>query len=388
MPVVDLSMMGLEGQQSFYQNKLANASANAADANAEKDRFAVQEAKELEELGQVAAARVKARYGRMNPNDDFNAEDMAQSMSSLADPLEMTAEVMMEAGKFETAQDLLNDASEIRKRESDIKGAAFTQQQTRLTNIQKGAEIAATKLGTAQNEDEWQQGIKEMEALGVIEPELMEKIKYMPYDPDVAEYFRQQGIKAGEQARLELQQQNIDNTEEYRATQTANQDRLFEFAQQRHRDAENHRRTMEKAAGPKGTAAGAPGKDVLASVKRKLLSSVFRGVEGGDVDAAADYIASSAQQMVREDKTISWDTAVGRAILVADKAGMFQTEETGNWIERRLSANFPKRFKGPKAAKFSILPLPQDRAKMKKGQAYQTARGVAVWNGTEFETAE
>lgn len=385
MPV-DLSKIGLEGLES-YQSRMESASRTTYnEALANKTNVEVAAAERQQALADEASAALndiamgKKRTSGVDPGS-------VETMSG-ADVLETTAQVFARGGAPETAMEMFSKAAEIRKKENDIDNDKVLAEQRRLENIIKGADVVGRYLGKARNQSEWNFGIKKLQEQGIMEPELIQQLAQMPFDEDVAAYFADQAISNSDQAKLDmdkLTQDRLQRQGDIEATQAQQRITL-----QAARDAETRRHNLqiEKASGNKSGGAAAPNKAEVDSAGAALRSAgVFKGLvageEGEDFNTAADYIASNAKALIQTNKSLDWQTAVQRSILMAQTQGMFSTTEgEGKLLGIFGSETPPKaKFEGP-------LPMPKTKAEMQPGKIYITSRGRAKWNGSVFEPVE
>lgn len=389
MPV-DLSKVGIEGLESFSQRQYMDAQANHLNELAKSSEFEREETEKMNAIAQQAMGDIGSNKRRVG----FSEGDAAEQMDSLAQPLEVLSDAFLRAGIVKQGSKLASDASEIRKREADMQQNKSLDRQRQLENIMKGSQIVASTIGIAQNEDEWRQGLKEVEASGLIEEGLMEQLKQMPFDPKVAAYFRARAISAADQARLDMTAQSMQDTEEYRAATLAQRDRTERRQEAERQDIKNYRERMIKLAGGKSAGTAIPTENELKQTRTLLKHEIFKDVDlddevnANELNAAALSITSRAKEKVRENKALTWETALQQAIIESQASGRFETIEGSEGL-----FGFGKE---PKKVKFgndgksaeTAIPIPSKKTEMKKGKYYITSQGRALWNGTEFEMAE
>jgi hypothetical protein len=256
---------------------------------------------------------------------------MAAHMTSLADPIKAVAEVYLNGGAVGRGVELLKQAAEVQDKESSIQNDLANRDQTRLENIVKGAQVVAQELGNAQNESEWRLGLKNLRkavdsGVFVIEPELLEQLESMPFDPNAAAFFRDKAISAGDNAKLQLQQVDDQRQAAVARVKAAQGAARIAISQATLAETARHHAVVEKAAGSKGTTSiGPPNPAAMKSVIANLQNTVFKDAEIKKDDptllAAADYVSSTATQMIRDNRGLDWNTAVNRAIIQAEQAG-------------------------------------------------------------------
>jgi hypothetical protein len=398
MPV-DLSNIGLEGQQAYATRMATLAQADSMRASAAHQDMEVEQAQRMQQLSD-AASRALADTVNRTPSTGADPQSQADAMESYADPIDTVANVLMKGGAVQAGAELMTKAAEIRAKESNMRKDDEDIHQKRLENIIKGADIAGRKLGQARNQSEWEQGLREVEEAGVIEPHLMAQLKGMQYDPDIAAYFHAQSITAADNARIEIQQRNAAAAERARMVAASQRARALEVSKARLKEQQHHNSVMEKARGHNGGATPVLSPQTLNMAKTSLLTSdTFKDADMTDPGnmaafaAASNYVASQAQTLVRENKGIDWDTATQQAVMRAEASGAFKTmPATSGFMGTGLGADGKKvQFDSKGLKKETALSLPpglkpQDAAKsLKKGKWYNTVRGPAKWNGSAWE---
>lgn len=387
MPV-DLSKIGLEGQESFYRRMNSAAQSKIMAANADAQALENEHTRKINELNTVAQGKLSSIMNR-EPQPMEDPEEFASRMDSLSSPLKMVGEVFMQGGATEEAMEFFKAASEIDKRESDIQNDVAKDQQNRLENIIKGADVVGRFLGTAKNEDEWQFGLDQIEkamedGVFVMDPEHFEQIRQLPFTPDGAAFFKERAMSAAQQANVELREITNDRLERIHQLNSEYKERSTRLSEQRLAEQKRHNRAMEKNSGTKPVTA--PNKDQLKAA-RVALEAKF-GADG-DLDkntvqfqAATNYVASQAMQIVRENKAIDYDTALRQAMMRAERSGIL-SRNAKLWRDDELifaSGKLPE----------SAAPIPvkkdgtPDRGKLKKDHYYITSRGSAKWDGSQF----
>ena len=398
MAVYDLSTIGLDGQQAFYTRMQTAAQAETMHAAAQKNQFDLEQDQRMQALADEAAAKLQSIAHRTDDGSgDLIQDDGTDNQASVLDQL---GKMYIAGGAPKAGMDFIKGAQDIRDKQSQIENRTAEMEQKRIENIQKGAQIAGTKLGKARNQSEWEQGLREVEAAGVIEPHLMDQLKQMPYDPDVAQYFYDQAISASDQARLDLEKLTQERLARQNATTNERAERQLQLSKTREENLERHRRVLEKASGAKGGAVPAK-KELLNSAKLVLQQSVFKGADVSDPEklanfnAAADYISSQAQQILKNNKAIDSNTALQQAVIQAKQAGAFSvTPGEPGWFTKDGIGSTPgvTEFKADGLQKETAIPLPpgirnakEAASKLQKGKWYNTTRGPAKWNGSAWE---
>lgn len=396
---VDLSSIGLDGQQAYATRMASFAQSRVNNASATNAELENRESARIEKLNELAANALQG--GKVNLEDPDAAADR---MTSLAEPLEMVGNVYMKGGAIAKGTELMSKASEIRKRESDIKNDGFKAQETRLKNIISGGEIVGKWLGGSRNNDEWNVGMQQIESAlqrgdFVMDPEMFAKLKGMPFDPDAAAYFGEQAIDAKAKAELELKERTevrIADNATISQSQAATRIRLQEA---RDLEMKTNRERLTKIAGDKveilGGVIGTVTQPQRVVIANALRTEVFKNLTGkkaaGDADfqSAIDYIAMNAKAELKDNKGIDWYTAVQRSVLRAKEAGtVTEVEQPGSWPwsdpelskgKLDLSGATKDKPRAPPVGKTGSV----DPTKLKKGVYYQLKDGsVGKWDGT------
>jgi hypothetical protein len=400
MPVVDLSQIGLEGQQAFYTRMNTAANTAALNANTTAQQIENEEAEKMQGLNAEASARLQSLAMGKRSAAGVDADSAAATMNSMADPMEIVAEVYAKGGAPGKAMEIMKEAAAIRKQEADIEKGTLEQQKLRFENILKGADLTARTIGVARNQDEWDFGIDQLEKQGVIESEFIEQLRKIPYSPNAAAYLREQAISSADLAKNELAASRDSSNERYRNAALDNSRRVTEIAEARHRESVRHNVALEKAGGKgagKGNTGGtgAPSGVEVNQAKAALLNSSFKGtnVKGTALSDASIYIASTAKSILRENKTITWDTAIQQAILRAQQSGAIGAEGGSDGFLGFGAENPKAKFDRDRLPVDGLTPdaaapMPKAKAEMKKGAYYITPQGVGKWNGSGLEIVE
>lgn len=330
MPV-DLSMMGLEGQQAYATRVATLAQADATSANAAETRLKNETAQRMQAIADDAAATLPRVLKReAAPGDPLDGVDV-ESLPDNASVLDHYAQKFASAGFPEMAKDLAVAGGNIRKQEDEIKSAEITRKQNKLENILKLSEIAGQFFGAARNQSEWDVAIDRLEE-GGLEPEYVEQMRAQPFSEDVAQYYAETALTAHERARLDLD--GLKFEQQTQKDSISAQQAQTRIDLQRARDAVDaqHKAHLQKAGGKPATA---PTDNQLDIVRAQLKSTIYKNVspaafkkgkEDPDFTNAVSYIASTAMQMVNDVPGISFDTAVRRAAIQAEQNGTIVRE--------------------------------------------------------------
>lgn len=391
MAVYDLANIGLEGQQAFYTRMQTAAQAETMHAAAQKSAFDLEQEQRMQALSDEAASKLQSIMTRQDDGSSNLLQDPGDDQAGVLDQL---GKLFIAGGAPKAGMDFLKGASDIRGKQSEIENRTSEMEQRRLLNIQKGAEIAGQKLGKARNQAEWDQGLREVEDAGIIEPHLMAQLKQMPYDPDVAAYFFDQAVKAGDQAKLDLQRQTQSRLANDSKIRNEQAERRIQIQQARAREQDRHDKVMEKNAGSKGNAL--PGGKELSKTASLVLKNdpIFKDVDTNtdNFKLASDYIASQTRQILKSNKAIDMNTAANQALIQAKASGAFSTTPGEEGFLGLGSKPKTTTFRADGLQRETARPLPpgiksaeQAKSQLKKGQWYLTTRGPAQWNGSAWE---
>jgi len=370
---VDLSRVGLEGIDSFYRNEVAQQSIAASKMQAAAQQFELQQEQKTQALGDQASKLLNdIALGKGSSGKTSQGE-----IESNAEPLEMVGDIFMRGGAPEKGMDYLKGAMDIRKGEADLKNAEMVQRQNKLENIIKVGGIVGSTASTVKNQSEWEFTVDTWGEQELLEPDQIQALREMPWES--AAFFAEQGISAKDKATMDMAQANQERLQ-FNADRSAdNSRRLADLAEAR--DAETVRRNivMEKAGG-KGSIVAPPNSEAFKSAKATLLAGVFKDADidtnERDLNALTHYIANQVEQMVRDNKAISRNTATQRAIIMAEQSGVFETYN--------LSRNFGA-FSTDKGQRIDFKPMPKSRKALKIGDKRMTSQGPGVWTGEGFE---
>lgn len=409
MSVVDTSEMGLTGQQAFYTRMNTAAQTRSLDASADKQNLENQQTEAMMKLNELAAGKLQSVLGGEKTSGiDPNA--LAEKMNSLADPLEAAAKVYATSGAgVATAVELFKQAADVRKKEQEIDSAAITDMQNNLENMQKGFQVFRDTMGVAQNAEEWefgkQQLLQAMQAGAFRSDDVtIAKIMEQPWSPEARDYFNERTISAADQARLDFQRKQEARLREKALADTAQAQVRIDL--QRARDAQQvrYQEHLMKVAG-KGGGPATPNGSEIEQARDALANTVFKGVtiktaDGKErlraFDDAANYVASLAKIIVKENQALSWDQAVQQAILRGQDAGVFTvdgaTPADEGWLFGLGSkpatpgkAGFERKGKTKDTAmQPPIVNGKLQVNKLVKGQYYMTKEGPGRFDGKDI----
>lgn len=378
MPIVDLSRIGLEGIDSAHRvfaSQAATAASNQSTLASQQK--AQQEAEDREKMDRLSNEAVASIDGILKGKRPSVSGDPDDEIGSLAEPLEVFGDVFIRGGAPVQGMEFLSQASQIRKREDDMKTAELTRREKDLDNMKKAADLVSRTVGTAATEGEWNQGWQAVRESGLVPDNILEMFEGMGYSPDAVALVNEQALSAKDRADLDRlavtaqrQQQDSESLRSYR-------ERMLRISQGR---LDEQKKAAERV-GREGKSATAPSPADIASVTGALINQVFDGKDPGKYDpgimAGSAAVASRAKQMVTDNKALDWDTAVQRAIEESKAAGDWEP-----WVDIKKFAGI-ETSRTPIAPKFkpqgktekTAMPLPMsangvDTSKLVKGRYY------------------
>jgi tetratricopeptide (TPR) repeat protein len=413
MPVVDMTQFGLAGQQAFAERMQTLAQADQASAAARVNEqaaataaFELSQAQRMEEIDRQAAASLQALAAGERPPGSGPALDP----STAASPHEHLGRFYIQAGAVERGTALLNEASEIRKREVDAEKSMYEAQGRRMANIQTGAEIVSQTLGIAQTEDEYRLGLQRLrEAVDngvfVMEPELLERLEAMPWNPNLPAYFNQAAIDAKGRADLELRELSEARQAQEGAIRLAQGAARVQIAAARLASQNEHQRRMEKHAGTTGGAVSvnATARDAMAArLIAGPLANFVDPVTQQPVESSSSIVRDlairleeDAQLLVKANPGLTMDQARARAVQTAQDNGEIvpATPDTQPFF---LPSNAkPGEVKRSPARDAGVgTPVPTitvngqrqvDPSKLVVGESYWIGNQRLKWDGEGFE---
>lgn len=388
MPV-DLSMVGLDGiaagQKTLDQIEGRKVSALLRQ---EKDMELQQGQREIALQDQAARSLNEISQGSSPSSTKLFGDIDSESASA---PLFVMADTFMRGGLPVQAEKYLNSAMDIKKQESDIAKDKVTTANNKLEGIVKTANAVSQTIGVAKNESEWRFGLKTLRQSEALEPEILDKLEAMDYDADVVNYINEQALTAYQRATLDMQASNM------KAAQQAKKEG-FEIARiglGYQAERLEIQRSAEARAAKVGLSSTVPNSNELAGAEAAVKNYVFKDLLNATGKVPAEYeaaykagaqaIAARAKEMVVQDKSLNWNTAVNRAVIESQVNGDWDVVTKDNWGPDTTEVTYGK-GKTPDTA----LPLPvkPSVSNMKKGKYYITNKGKALWNGSAFEAVE
>lgn len=385
---VDLSRIGLVGQEAAHQSFESAAMVKRTNVETEAKQLELDTARRFEELSQKAAQRFR-EVSQGQTAAAVDADEIASRTNSDADPFEVMGRVFLSGGAVQQGLGMLKAGSDIRKQESDIRRDEVQNRTDNLEFIIKGSELAGRLIGGAQNETEFDAGVDELVRSGYFSPEQGQQAKSLEWSPDLSAFFADRAITAKDKAVADRDMMRIEETARHNRTTEIDANTRVRLQAARDKEQATHNAYIRKNGGKEAPAATAPNKAELESVKGILTGQFFQGVDfkGDDPDQDAGMvsltaqIASRAKVLVREDRSLDWETAVQRAAIEAKDAGDFFVDQAKFYETEDLVVHAPKGRTpdAPIALKGKV-----NKSKLVSGRYYRLPDGRSFrWNGTE-----
>lgn len=370
---------GVEGDQALADTQMKQQQIQMNDLTIADTQRKQEQAQRDEQLQQTALAMAsKISQGKGGVGSSNN--DGAQA-TSLADTFKITAEKLMTLGAPKLAMDYYKNAATINKDEQALaKDRADTAKSSAEATL-KQADIVGEKLGSAQSAEQWNQGLLEMQQSGAFTPEQIQHFAAIPYHPAAVAHLRDAALTVKDKADLQIKQADQD----FNVSRAQSEDvyRAAQLSIDRARLEEEKRKNQID----KKTGATAPTSEQVKSAKAAIVQTVFQGTPPENTDAleAGSFdIASRAQDLVRNNKGLSWQTAINRAVAESDQAGDWEVHK-GGWFSDDTTT-----FSGVGKTPDDAMPLPDKPTpdSLKKGRWYITAKGRGQWDGENFNIPE
>lgn len=394
----ELIPWGFGGLQAAQQMQMNDQAMQMNSLAMQKDQAALDQQQQDDAISQQAADYLSKIAKGQPVSGDNPAEEQT---SSYAEAFRKTGAHLVDMGAPNQAMKYFKSAAELDKSETDDAKARLDQVKSKAELLLKQSDIMARDLGSAQNEEQWNQGIAQMEQSGIFPPDVIQQYKNMPFHPQAAAMIRQRALSVKDQAQIDYQQQQEQRVQ-------ANADRSAGIQLQRlafDKQKEQARVREKELAEKTGKSATAPNKDELKSVEASVANLIFNGkppaqyADGSAEDspsynayrAGIQQIAANAKQMVRENKGLSWQAAVSRATLMSKSEGDWDMHtESHLFGDDETTTTFNGTGKQPDDA----LPTPMvdnklDTKSLKNGRWYLSPTGKrGKWNGTSFDVIE
>lgn len=377
---------GIAGDQAYQQSQLNDQQMQMNSLSISQAQRADQQQQEDQQLDQQARQIMsKISLGQPTSTGQAGGQNTADNMQSA---FTQTAQKLMNLGAPKMAMEYYKNGAIIGKDEQALTSSKIKDQNTAAETLLKQSDMLGRTLGSAQNQDEWNQGLQQLQNSGAFTPEQLQTFQKIPYHPAAVQHLADASISVKDKAQMTLLAGNQQLTQQRDAIDA--QYKATRLSLQRAQLDEAKRKT--DLAEKTGKAATAPTGPQVKSVQAAIVNQIFDGKPPTDTDAleaGAQDIASRAQTLVQQNKGLTWQTAVNRAVAESNNAGDWDIHKGGMMPWDNDSTKFNGMGKTPDDA----LPLPTDGNKvdassLKKGRWYITTQGRGQWDGTNFNVPD
>lgn len=377
---------GIAGDQAYQQSQINDQTVKMNSLLIDKQQNANDQEAADQQLDQQARQIIsKISLGQPTSTGQAGGQNTADSMQSA---FTQAAHRLMNLGAPKMAIEYYKNGALIGKDEQALTSSKIKDQNTAAETLLKQSDILGRTLGSATNQDEWNQGLQQLQNSGAFTPEQLQTFQKIPYHPAAVQHLADASISVKDKAQMTLLAGNQQLTQQRDAIDA--QYKATRLSLQRAQLDEAKRKTdLEEKTGKAATAPTGP---QVKSVQAAIVNQIFDGKPPTDTDAlnaGAQDIASRAQTLVQQNKGLSWQTAVNRAVAESNNAGDWDIHK-GSWVP---GDNDSTKFNGMGKTPDDALPLPTDGNKvdassLKKGRWYITTQGRGQWDGTSFNVPD
>jgi hypothetical protein len=365
----------------------------------QEERSALQHALQSEEaLGRLAMQPVDLRkkqvdlekseidlaqekeFTRLLQESGSGMEAAAQGQPvNLETTMDQLATKAASAGMIDRAGKLAKSAADIRASKNT---AANQKVQAELNGYKAAiaqAEMIGQVLGGVTDQASWDAANMQLQmATGQPSP-----FANIPYNPKVIERLNAATLSGKERAMLDMRKTEQEATRAYRNSMLSHSAARIEQAAERDRAAQEERERKAKAGGGSGGVVGRPSSEELKEVQRQMrLADIDTAkISPDSLRSTTLAVASRAKEMQRANKALGSSEALAQAFAEAQANGDLNVETVGGTTIAGIQVGGEKKFKTKEKSKAITQALPSDRAALKTGVIYNTARGPAKYLG-------
>jgi hypothetical protein len=260
------------------------------------------------------------------------ASNNSDTVSSPAEAFDKVASNLLAVGAPKKALEYFNAAGKLRDSQNKAINDQLTQQKSQADLLAKQADFMGRDLGGATNLEEWNQGIAAMQQqadAGLFPQATVDQYKAIPFTPEAAAHIRDAAMSVKDKASLDMQaariaaQDNRDaSADAYRKARLAQEQQKIESA-----------KTAKDKATKTGALASAPTPAQVREAEGVVSSLVFDNnaptkPKAGTTSqsyqaymAGVTSIASQAQQMMQDNRGLTRQEALNRAVLLSKAEG-------------------------------------------------------------------
>ena len=391
--MADMSLPQMEGSQ-LYGGPAGNRiweydQANLAHSRAQTEELLARAAGHPSEtrLRNAQAGEAEHKLQQDVLMGELSRRAMENSSGNLADDFRALAGMAAGAAMPEQGLKILKGAAEVDQSDAAARSSKATTLKSNIERISKEADLRSQIFGGVKSAQGWEQA----KILWQLHTGTPSPYQDLPYDAAFVGTINQEAINGKERADLDLK----------RLTQLeANQDR---DAGQKQRDAEINiararllleQQKEERLKKNSGNRSVSVPQQTEVDQAKKMLDKQFPKFDETLRSMEAFRIASEARELHAANPSLGSQQALQQAFNSAIAAGRYETGERkvpGTDVGIPFTEKTkPKEAPGGRAASGAVSPppsapaLPADRTKWEVGNVYNTAKGVGVWDGKQF----
>lgn len=396
---------GAGGLQAFQADQLNQQKEKMNDLLIQGEQTKLEQAQAEEQAKQRGMAILhRLSSGQtVSPADNPMAPVVGGGQpKDMGSALLQTANQLMQAGSFDTGMEFYKAGQQMLKDKADLSKTQLANSSARLKRVVDQSGLVGRELGNATTPDEWQQGLQSLEQIGAFTPEEIQNLKQIPFTQQSRDFLKQKAVSIAKQAQLQMDQAKQEQEKQFHEDSIAQQVANRQQREKIHEDNMRYKKTHEKT----GTTARAPTTSALRSVDTAIRTNVLNGAkippDAQDAyDAAKQAIASRAQDLVKNNKGLDWQTAVNRAVLESKANGDWDFIKNDPFYHKYSAgvigssetdfAGFSR--KGVNRGDAAPIPMGNDGAvqagQLKKGKWYRAPDGrIGQWDGSKMTNVQ
>lgn len=311
------------------------------------------------------------------------------------------SEKIDQLANFAASQGDLAHANELWTNSANLKTAKFQQAQKAsavqtadLKRQQLSHAYVAQTLGAATDEDSFNTAKMEVLSNPMVSPEEARNLANIHYSPENVDAIRNSGMTSSQQATAKLKDLEFQETKRTHAALEDHRDQALAQKTAHDQATEAAKKTAEKV----GAAAKAPSaNDIAAST-----AATKEAMGGDEVDTkdpaflnARLNVAARANQIVRDNRAVTYPQAVSMAAQEAKRNGEFSKATTADTHKQIFGMRVPftgqdasskPSYKEKGAVPEDAIPYTgQPKSERVPGKFYHTGNGLMQWTGTGWK---
>lgn len=312
------------------QTRLSNLAADAQQVRLD----AIEQNNENEQLGTQYIQQLM--QGKTSPGTTGITNNPADQPKSMADAFDQTAQHLFSVGAPNVAMEYYKKGQLLRKNTLDNTKATLDAQKQAFANRVSQADMVGRVLGNATTQEQFDQGLQTLQQSGLFTPEELGHLSKIPVHSAAQQYLREQALSVKQQNQEKLDQAKADETKLHDQALESNDKARTAIARQALNETKWRDRHQQKT----GNTARAPSASMLKAVDTAVKTQILKDVdvpadEDDFVQAGIQSIASSAQQLIRDNKGLDMQTAINRAVLQSKQRGDWDIVRN-SWVSRHM----------------------------------------------------